>query len=140
MRRNKDINNLLKQLEEIFNDLLEEIDYQQNRQIFIDISLNVHPFSFINFDQSSMLKAPVDIIETEKKVQVMVGLQGMDKETIKFLCSGSVLEITACKAGENLKETIELPAKVNKTGMKVTYENGILEVTFNKSRRARHNN
>jgi HSP20 family molecular chaperone IbpA len=32
---------------------------------------------------------------------------------------------------------VELPAMVNKTGIKTTYKNGILEVIFNKKKLAR---
>jgi HSP20 family molecular chaperone IbpA len=138
MKKRNDIDDLLKQLEELFNNMMQGIDGPERRPVFIDISVNLYPFLFVDSDQPAKVhagKTPVDIIETEQKMHVVIGLQGMDEETIKYSCSGSALEITASNAERTLKQTIELPSKVNKTGMKATYENGILEVIFNKSRK-----
>ena len=84
-------------------------------------------------------KIPVDVIETEKKVHAMISLSGMEKDTIKLSCNGNALEITASNGDITLNEMIELPARVVKRGMKATFENGILEVVFNKSRRKTSN-
>lgn len=140
MKKRNDVDEFLERLEEAFNTMLDEIDISDKRPISIDISLNLCPFMFFNSEEPDILKVgktPVDIIETEKKVHVVVGLHGMDRETIKLSCTGFALEITASNAEKNLKETIDLPARVNKTGMKATYENGILEVVFSKSSKPR---
>ncbi len=140
MKKRNDIDDILKQLEELFNNMMEGIDGPERRPIFIDISVNLYPFLFVDSDRPGKViggKTPVDIIETDKNIHVVIGLQGMDEETIKFSCSGSSLEITASNAEKTFRETIELPSRVNKTGMKATYENGILEVTCNKSRKVR---
>ncbi len=60
----------------------------------------------------------------------------IEMETIKLTGSGKVLEITALSGDNAIDERIELPARVNKT-FKATYKDGILEVVFNKPKKAR---
>ncbi|NJD77446.1 MAG: Hsp20/alpha crystallin family protein [Candidatus Methanoperedens sp.] len=138
MKKRNGVEDFLKRLEEAFNSMLDEIDSSEKRPLFIDISINVCPFMFFNTEEAGVHgKTPVDIIETEKKVHVVIGLPGVDEETIRLACTGTSLEIAANNAEKTFKETIILPAQVNKTGMKATYEKGILEVVFNKSRKLR---
>ncbi|MDP2768091.1 MAG: Hsp20 family protein [Candidatus Methanoperedens sp.] len=70
--------------------------------------------------------------EHEKNIHAVIALPGMENENIKLTCSGRSLEITANNAEKTVTEAIELPVRVNKTGMSATYKNGILEVIFNK--------
>lgn len=79
----------------------------------------------------------MDILETDSNVHVIIGLPGMERRNIKLKCTGRFLEITAKNDEKILNERVELPAKVNKTGMKSTYKNGILEVVLNKPKRHR---
>lgn len=138
MKKRNGVEDFLKRLEEAFNSMLDEMDSSEKRPLFIDISINVCPFMFFNTEEAGAQgKTPVDIIETEKKVHVVIGLPGVDEETIKLACTGTSLEIAANNAEKTIKETINLPAQVNKTGMKATYDKGILEVVFNKSRKLR---
>ncbi len=140
MKKRNGVEDFLKRMEEAFNSMLDEMDSSEKRPLFIDISINVCPFMFFNTEDAGIPgngKTPVDIIETEKKVHVVIGLPGVDEETIKLACTGTSLEIAANNAEKTIKETIDLPAQVNKTGMKATYEKGILEVVFNKSRKLR---
>lgn len=138
MKKRKDINEFLKQLEEAIGYMLDELNNSKNRPLSIDISVYLCPF--LGFIQEEMFQQnegnnPVDILETEKNIHAMIALPGMKKEDIELNCTGWALEITVKNSNINLNETIQLPAKVNKTGMKTTYQNGILEVVFNKSRR-----
>ncbi len=140
MKKRSGVEDFLKRLEEAFNSMFDEIDSSEKRPLFIDISINVCPLMFFNTEGAGIQgKTPVDIIETEKKVHVVIGLPGVDEETIRLACTGTSLEIAANNAEKTIKETIDLPAQVNKTGMKATYEKGILEVVFNKSRKLRKN-
>jgi len=140
MKKTTEDDDFLKRLEEAFNSMLDEIDASERIPMSIDISINLCPLMFYNSEEPEIQKIrriPVDIIETEKKIYVVAGLQGVDERAIRLSCDGFVLEITADNAENAINETIELPARVNKTGMKTTYEKGILEVVFNKSKKRR---
>jgi HSP20 family molecular chaperone IbpA len=136
MKKKNDLNEFLKQLREAIENILDESGAY--RPIIIDISVNVCPNLDVMPAGICVVKAekvPVDVIETEKKILATIGLSGIEKDNIMISCNGKVLEINASNAMKTLNERIELPSKVVKKGMKATFNNGILEVVFNKSKR-----
>ncbi|MCX9012294.1 MAG: hypothetical protein OIN66_14380 [Candidatus Methanoperedens sp.] len=141
MKKSKDIDDFIKWLEEAVDGMQDEGGVSK-RPIFIDISINLCPvmdYEPADFCVQRESKVPVDVLETEKNIHAVVGLAGMKKEDIRLICTGKTLEISNEQG--TLKEIIELPAKVNRTGMRTTYENGVLEVVFNKSKkRVKKNN
>lgn len=137
MKKSNEFEEFLKQLEEALDNIINEIDYPENKPINIDISLNLFPLVVFKSGKITIDKAPVDILETEKNIHAVIGLPGMEMENIKLACSGKALEITANNSETAITETIELPSKVNKTGIKSTYKNGILEVVFNKPKKGK---
>lgn len=136
MRKKKDLDEFIRMLEEAVKSMQD--DGTSPRPIFVDIAINVCPNMNFNPAEIGIPKAnkvPVDILETEEKIHALIGLPGMEWENIRLCCNGKVLEITAADPGKPLNETIELPARVIKKGMKARLENGILEVILNKSKR-----
>lgn len=131
MKKRTDYDEFLRQLEEAIEDMLDEI----LDNISIDLSICVYPC--IQFPEIKNIEhsLPVDILETENSVHVVIALPGIQKRNIKLRCTGKLLEITAKNNEKILNERIQLPAKVNRTGMKSTYKNGILEVVLNKPKR-----
>jgi len=136
MKKRNDFEEFLKQLEERLGKMLDEIDISDDRPIDIGISVNIYPVVVMNSQElyrpEDSSKTPVDILETDKKVHAVIGLPGMELQDINIACKGRILEIAASNG--TLKERIELPARVNKTGIKATLNNGILELVFNKSK------
>lgn len=132
MKKKNPVDELIRLLEEAVRGMQDK-----GTSIFIDVQINPcynnmytapHEISVQKKNNTS-----VDILETEKKIHALVGLPGVDKNDIVLSCNGWVLEI---KSGNAEKiETIELPARVIKTGMKATFKNDILEVVFNKSKK-----
>lgn len=134
----KDFNELLRQLEEALEDIIGEIDISQDRPVSVDVSINMCPYMVFDGVQDFTRcreKTQVDILETEKCIHVVAGIPGMAQEDIELNCTGWDLEIIASNTGKTVKEVVELPVRVNKTGMKTTYRKGILEVVFNKSKK-----
>jgi HSP20 family molecular chaperone IbpA len=137
MRKSNDFDEFIKQLEEAVKDLQDEIS-ESDMPIFIDISINLCPAMGIvpaDYCIRKEGRIPVDILETEKNIHALMGLSGVDTEDIKLSRNGKTLEITASDKEGALKETIELPARAIKRGMKATYKNGVLEVVLNKSKK-----
>jgi HSP20 family molecular chaperone IbpA len=137
MRKSNDFDEFIKQLEEAVKDLQDEIS-ESDMPIFIDISINLCPVMGIvpaDYCIRKEGRIPVDILETEKNIHALMGLSGVDTEDIQLSRNGKTLEITASDKEGALKETIELPARAVKRGMKATYKNGVLEVVLNKSKK-----
>ncbi|VVB91212.1 Small heat shock protein HSP16.5 [uncultured archaeon] len=137
MKKSNDFDEFIKQLEEAVKDIQDEIT-ASDMPIFIDISINLCPAMGIVPADHCIRKEgriPVDILETEKNIHALMGLSGVDTEDIKLSRNGKALEITASDKEGALKETIELPARAVKRGMKATYKNGVLEVVLNKSKK-----
>ena len=131
MRKKNPVDELIRIMEEAIREMKE-----RGTSIFIDVSINPCQ-NMCHIPQEIVVQKKnntcVDILETERNIHAVVELPGMEKKDIALSCNGWVLEIIAGNA-EKIG-TIELPAKVIKTGMKVTYKNGILEVVFNKSKK-----
>lgn len=140
MKKRNEFDEFIQQLEEAIDNIIDEIDLPENRPVNIDISINLCPRMVFKSEDHSVQqpgKTPVDILETENNIHAVIALPGMEMENIRLIRSGRVLEITALCGDDEVKETIELPSRVNKTGMKTTYRNGILEMVFNKSKKVR---
>ncbi len=137
MEKRNGFEEFIRQLEEAVDGIMEEIEIPEEKNVNINISINVFPVMMPGSGKISAIQArktPVDIIETEKNVHAVIRIPDMEMETIKVADSGMVVEITALSGGDAINERIELPAKVNKT-FKTTYNNGILEVVFNKPKK-----
>ena len=82
---------------------------------------------------SSEREPLVDISTTDKEIRVVVEMPGVNKENIKINAYDSTLEVTAQEgAAKKYHETIELPEEADLATAKSKYNNGILEITFNK--------
>jgi HSP20 family molecular chaperone IbpA len=140
MKKRNDFEEFLEKLEETLNDIMDEIDFPEKQSINISVSVNIIPVLANNPGDIVIRrkdKTPVDILETEKNIHVVIGLCGIEPRDIKLACSGKALEITVNNPQKTVNELIELPATVNKTGIRTTYSNGILELVFNKTKRVR---
>lgn len=140
MKKRKDFEEFLEKLEETLNDIIDEIDFPEKKSINISVSVNIIPVLPNNPGGIVVRRkdrTPVDILETEKKIHVVIGLSGIEPGDINITCSGRALEISANSIEKTVNELIDLPASVNKTGIKTTYSNGILELVFNKTKRVR---
>ena len=145
MKKNTDFDEFLKQLEEALDNIIQEIDeadIPENMPVSINISINLFPVMIPgagNIGARKPSKTPVDILETNEKVHAIIGIPGMELNNLKIVGSGKILEIISINPERKVIEKIELPARVNKTGMKAALKNGILEIVFNKSKNARKN-
>jgi HSP20 family molecular chaperone IbpA len=141
MKNRTDFDEFLKQLEDALDNIMQEIDDSDipgDKPVNINISINLFPLMIPGDGDICVqkpAKTPVDILETDEKVHAIIGIPGMELKNVKLTSSGRLLEITANNPEKSVIDSIELPARVNKTGMKGALKNGILEIVFNKSKK-----
>jgi len=139
MKKTNDFEEFLNLLEEAVNKIVDENDTLEKRPVNISININLYPVMAANpgaiFVQEE--KIPVDILETNDKIHAVMPVPGMKMENIKINCSGKSLEIMAVNSEKTFRELIQLPSKVNRTGIAATCKNGILEVVLNKPKNER---
>lgn len=87
-----------------------------------------------NLSQLSAEREPlVDVNITDKEVKVVVEMPGIRKEDIKIKAYDSQVEVTTSKdAQRKYHKNIELPEQAEIETARSVYNNGILEITFDK--------
>jgi HSP20 family molecular chaperone IbpA len=76
----------------------------------------------------------VHITTTGKEVKVILELPGIRKQNINLSVYDNLLEITAADLGRRYHRVIQIPPEAATDTGKSTYENGILEITFQKKK------
>jgi len=77
----------------------------------------------------------VDVNMTDKEVKVVVEMPGIRKEDIKIKAYDSQVEVTTSKdAQRKYHKSIELPELAEVETARSAYNNGILEITFDKKK------
>ena len=80
----------------------------------------------------------VDVNMTDKEVKVVVEMPGIKKEDIKIKAYDSQVEVTTSKnAQRKYHKNIELPEVADIETARSAYNNGILEITFDKKKVAK---
>ena len=74
----------------------------------------------------------LDVHETDDEIRVIADIPGVDKEGIDLKCDGTVLTIEAGAHEREYHERLTLPSRVDEHSASATYNNGILEVTFDR--------
>jgi HSP20 family protein len=89
-----------------------------------------------NLSQLSAEREPlVDVNMTDKEVKVVVEMPGIRKEDIKIKAYDSQVEVTTSKdAQRKYHKNIELPEQAEIETARSVYNNGILEITFDKKK------
>ena len=81
---------------------------------------------------SSEREPLVDISSTDKEVKVIVEMPGIKKENIKINAYETSVEISSNDTQRKYHKIIDLPPEADIETVKSKYNNGILEVIFNK--------
>lgn len=74
----------------------------------------------------------VDINSTDKEIKVVLEILGVDKNNIKITAYKEKVEIATNDCQRKYNMTLNLPEEADIDTAKATYNNGILEMTFNK--------
>ena len=71
---------------------------------------------------------------TDKEVKVVMEILGVKKEDIKINAYGETVEVTADNPQRKCHKTIGLPPETDVETARSRYNNGILEITFDKKK------
>jgi len=72
----------------------------------------------------------VSVQETDAEVRVIADIPSVDREALDLRCDGTVLTIAADTDRQRFNERIDLPTRVDEHTAEATFNNGILEVGF----------
>ncbi len=79
-----------------------------------------------------------DVATTDKEIKVVVEMPGVSKENIKVNAYDSSVEISTTEGAQRkYHEIIELPPEADIETAKSSYNNGILEITFQKKQQSK---
>jgi len=75
----------------------------------------------------------VDVFDEENRILVIAELPGVSEEEIKVDIEGDILKLTASNKDRRYAKEVLLPSKVKAESVKISYKNGILEITLKKA-------
>ena len=86
---------------------------------------------------SSEREPLIDISSTDKEVKIVAEMPGIKKENIKINAYEDSVEIISNDPERKYHKVIDLPPEADIETVKSTYNNGILEVVFNKKKQTK---
>jgi HSP20 family protein len=75
-----------------------------------------------------------DVNVTDNEVKVVLEMPGVKREDIKVNAYDGAIEVVSNDPQRKYHKNIELPQEIDSETAKSTYNNGILEITFNKKK------
>lgn len=109
-----------------FEDIFSEIERMMNGMMGGDVDVHTGPVT-------GSAEAHVDAYEDGDVVRVVADLPGVEKSAIDLKCDGKYLTIDAVGDRREFTERVRLPVRVDERTANATYNNGILEVVFERS-------
>ncbi|AKH96855.1 Hsp20/alpha crystallin family protein [Halanaeroarchaeum sulfurireducens] len=116
-----------------FDDIFREIERMMDEMMQGDARGNV------GFEQEPAgfgSDTHVDVQETDDDIRVVADLPGVAKSDISLQCDGDHLTVSAASDVREYDERITLPAPVDPDTGTATYNNGVLEVVFDRAARS----
>ena len=114
-----------------FEELFEEIERMMNEMMGPNAGGNFHIEHPTSASDSSR-DVHVDIQETETEVRVIADIPGVERDAIELQCDGKTLSLTAAGPDREYNERVSLPGRVDEHSASATYNNGVLEVVFDR--------
>jgi HSP20 family protein len=86
---------------------------------------------------SSEREPLVDVSSTDKEVKIVVEMPGIKKENIKINAYENSVEISSDDPQRKYRKLIDLPTEADIETVRSIYNNGILEIAFNKKKQTK---
>ena len=114
-----------------FDDFFDEIERMMNEMMGGNAEFHFEHSSSPSTDDGHDVH--MDLHETDDEIRVVADIPGVEKDDIDLKCDGSTLTLQASGSDRRYSEHVELPARVDEHSASATYNNGILEVTFDRT-------
>jgi HSP20 family protein len=108
------------------DDILREIERVMNDMMGDDVHIDRGGAAGFGSDLH------LDVHEEDDQLRVVADLPGVEKEAINLKCDGEVLTVAAASDRREYEERVRLPTTVDEHSASATYNNGVLEVTFDR--------
>ncbi len=112
-----------------FDEFFSEIERMMNEMMGPEANFRFEHSSGRSSEQTGA-NMHLDIHESEDEIRVIADIPGVDKEEIELQCDGETLQLEADSGERRYDERISLPARVDEHSASATYNNGVLEVIF----------
>ena len=109
------IDDILREIERVMNEMMGE-DVHMERSGSAGFGSDLH----------------LDVYEQEDQIRVVADLPGVEKDAIDLKCDGKTLTITAVSDRRDYEDRVRLPTRVDEHSASATYNNGVLEVNFDR--------
>ncbi len=107
-----------------FDEFFDEIERMMNSMTGVETD--------VGGDAGFGADTHVDIYEEGDTVRLVADLPGVEKESLDLQCDGEVLTIRASTDGRETTERVQLPVRVDEHSADATFNNGVLQVTFDR--------
>lgn len=77
--------------------------------------------------------AHVSVYDEDGSVRVVADLPGVDKDSLGVKCDGRTVTISAATDHRDFEERIDLPARVDEHSASASFNNGVLEISFDRA-------
>ena len=121
MRRDRDD-------EDPFDEMFREIERLMDEMMGVDADIRTS--ASVDAGGSD---THADVHEYDDRITVIADLPGVAKSDIDLKCDGRVVSIHAASDARSYDERVRLPARVDEHSAEATYNNGVLEVTFDRA-------
>jgi HSP20 family protein len=111
-----------------FDDIFRELSRMMNDMMGDDFEMHVQ-----GGDSGFGSDVHITTEQDDERVFVIADLPGVEKEAIDIKCDGKSLTIGAATAHREYEEQIRLPASVDEHSAHATFNNSILEITFERA-------
>jgi HSP20 family protein len=120
-----------------FDDFFDEIERMMNEMLGGNAEFHLEHESGVGPSSGGSGRSGhdvhLDIHETDDELRVVADIPGVEKENIELKCDGATLTLDATGSDRTYSERIDLPAPVDEHSASATYNNGVLEVVFQRA-------
>lgn len=113
-----------------FEEFFNEIERMMNQMMGPDAEFHFEHNTRDN--DSSSQNVHFDIHESDDQIRVIADIPGVNKEAIDLQCDGDSLHLDATDGNRRYNERVSLPGRVDEHAASATYNNGVLEVVFDR--------
>lgn len=111
-----------------FDDIFRELSRMMNNMMGDDFEMHVQ-----NGDSGFGSDVHITTQQDDERVFVIADLPGVEKEAIDIKCDGKSLTIGAATDHREYEEQLRLPARVDEHSANATFNNSILEISFERA-------